>query len=479
MVKGGWGNMVFSSISFLFVFLPIVLLGNFLLKKEYRNIFLIIASLGFYAVSGPKFVFVLIASIAINYLMGLYIYYAKTHFNKLGNRTVLTITILLNLGLLFYFKYMDFFISTTNGILGINMPLRNIALPLGISFFTFQGMSYTLDLYMEKVNVQKNPINFTLYMTLFPKLSQGPIARYKDVCNQIDNRECSVDKFTYGIRRFIIGLAKKVIIADQIGVIVDQIFAKAPNENSIAIAWIGAICYTIQIYFDFSGYSDMAIGLGKMFGFDFLENFNYPYISTSLTEFWRRWHISLSTWFRDYIYIPLGGNRRGNVYLNSLIVFFVTGLWHGAAWNFIIWGLWHGLFLIIEKFLKLKNVRVKLPGFIKWTYAMLIVILGWVLFRAPSLDYALNYIGVMFGLVGTKNVGYTVFWYLSLKISAIMVLAIIASIPLKEKLGKVSQVIDGTYLKVISANIYFIIIFFISIMCVMTSTYNSFIYFKF
>lgn len=471
--------MVFSSIIFLFLFLPLVLLGYFLLKKEYRNVFLIIASIGFYAADKPKFIIVLMASVAINYLMGLYINYAKKHFNKLGNRTVLTITVLLNLGLLFYFKYMNFFISSANGVFGTNISLMNIALPLGISFFTFQGMSYTLDLYMEKVKVQKNPINFTLYMVLFPKLIQGPIARYKDVYEQIENRECSVDKFSYGIRRFVIGLAKKVIIANQLGVIVDQIFAKAPNENSIAIAWIGAICYTIQIYFDFSGYSDMAIGLGKMFGFDFLENFNYPYISTSLTEFWRRWHISLSTWFRDYIYIPLGGNRRGNVYFNSLIVFFVTGMWHGAAWNFIIWGLWHGLFLIIEKFLKRKNIEIKLPIFIKWTYAMLIVILGWVLFRAPSLDYALKYVGVMLGLVGTKNVGFTVFWYLSPKVIIIILLAIVASVPLKIMFSKILKPLDGTYLKIIVKDIYLVIIFLISIMCVMTTTYNSFIYFKF
>jgi alginate O-acetyltransferase complex protein AlgI len=316
-------------------------------------------------------------------------------------------------------------------------------------------------------------------MTFFPKVIQGPIARYKDVYEQIENRECSVEKFSYGIRRFIIGLAKKVIIANQLGIVADQIFAKAPNENSIAIAWIGAICYTIQIYFDFSGYSDMAIGLGKMFGFDFLENFNYPYISTSLTEFWRRWHISLSTWFRDYIYIPLGGNRKGNVYFNSLIVFFVTGMWHGAAWNFIIWGLWHGLFLIIEKFLNRNNINIKLPRVIKWVYAMLIVTLGWVLFRSPDLSYALKYIGVMFGLAGTEDLGLTVFWYLSPKIITVILIALVASVPLKEKFSRVFRAVDGTYLKEISINIYLIIIFLISIMGVMTSTYSAFIYFKF
>lgn len=471
--------MVFSSTLFLFIFLPSVLLGYYLLKEEYRNVFLIIASLGFYSADKPKYIIVLLASIAINYFMGLVIYYTKARLGKLWNRTVLIITVLLNLGLLFYFKYMDFFITSLNQVIGTNIQLMNIVLPLGISFFTFQGMSYTLDLYMEKVEVQKNPINFALYMTLFPKLIQGPITRYKDVYNQIENRECSVDKFSYGIHRFIVGLAKKTIIANQLGVIADQVFAKAPNENSIAIAWVGAICYTIQIYFDFSGYSDMAIGLGKMFGFDFMENFNYPYISTNLTEFWRRWHISLSTWFRDYVYIPLGGNRKGNMYFNLLVVFFVTGMWHGAAWNFILWGIWHGLFLIIEKVLKVKNIEIKLPSFVKWIFTMLIVVLGWILFRAPNLSYALNYIAVMFGLLDTKDVGFTVLWYLSPKIITILILALIASIPLKEVFIKFNELIDGTYLKVICTNIYLIMIFFISIMCTITSTYNSFIYFKF
>lgn len=471
--------MVFSSTIFLFVFLPIVLLGYFLLKKEYRNVFLIIVSLGFYAVDKPKFIIVLMASVAINYFTGLWINYAKAQYSTIGNRIILILTVILNLSLLFYFKYMNFFISTTNGMFGTNIALMNIALPLGISFFTFQGLSYTLDLYMGKVEVQRNPINFTLYMTLFPKLIQGPIARYRDVYKQIEDRECTVEKFSYGVRRFIIGLAKKVIIANQLGIIVDQIFSKAPNENSMAIAWIGSICYTLQIYFDFSGYSDMAIGLGKMFGFDFMENFRYPYISKNLTEFWRRWHISLSTWFRDYIYIPLGGNRKGNVYFNSLVVFFVTGMWHGAAWNFIIWGLWHGLFLIIEKFLKLKNIQIKLPNFIRWIYAMLIVSLGWVLFRAPDINYALTYIGVMFGLVGTHNVGFTALWYLTNKTITIILLAVIASIPLKEKFSKVFNKMDGTYFEVVSTDMYLIILFLISIMYVMTSTYNSFIYFKF
>lgn len=471
--------MIFSSNAFIFIFLPFVLAGYFLIKKEYRNMFLLLTSLMFYATGEPKFVLVMIASIAINYIMGLAIDYSKNNFGNIGNKFILMCNLFLNLGLLFYFKYMDFFISSANSILGTNMALMNIALPIGISFFTFQGMSYTLDLYMGKVSVQKNPINIALYIALFPQLIAGPIVRYKDINDQIDSRVCNIDKFTYGIQRFIIGLAKKVIIANQVGFIADQIFVNAPNENSIATAWVGIICYAMQIYFDFSGYSDMAIGLGKMFGFDFLENFNYPYISTSMTEFWRRWHISLSTWFRDYVYIPLGGNRKGNVYFNLLVVFFVTGLWHGAAWNFIVWGLWHGLFLIIEKVLKQNDIEIKLPKSIRWIFTMLIVIIGWVMFRSPSLTYAIKYIGVMFGLVDTQSIGFTVFWYLSPKIITILVISIIASIPLKEKFKNIHHSLEGTYLKVICTNIYLIGLFFVSIMFVMTSTYNPFIYFRF
>lgn len=471
--------MVFSSTLFIFFFLPIILAGYYLLKVEYRNIYLLVVSLIFYAFAKPKFILVLLSSILINYIMGLLINYAKSNFNVILNRLILAITVILNLGLLFYFKYMNFFISSVNEICKSNIALINVALPLGISFFTFQGMSYIFDLYMGKVQVQKNFINIALYMSFFPKLAQGPITRYRDINGQIDSRECNIDKFYDGVTRFIIGLAKKVIIADQIGYVVDQIFSKSPNENSMAIAWVGAICYTIQIYFDFSGYSDMAIGLGKMFGFEFMENFNYPYISKNLTEFWRRWHISLSTWFRDYVYIPLGGNRTGNMYFNLFVVFLVTGIWHGAAWNFIIWGLWHGLFLIIEKILKVKNIKIKAPVFIKQLYTILIVLLGWVLFRAPNLNYAINYIGVMFGVVAVKNVGFTAFWYLTPKIIALIVISLIASIPLKDLLKNVYKTVEGTYLEFVGKNLYLIFIFVISIMCVMTSTYNSFIYFKF
>lgn len=471
--------MIFSSTIFLFVFLPLVLGGYFLIKTEYRNLFLLLVSLGFYAWGEPKFVLVMILSILINYISGLAIYYGKNHYSKNINRIILFLGVMGNLIPLFYFKYFDFFISSVNSLIGLEIPLRNIVLPIGISFFTFQGMSYILDLYMDKVEVQKKFINLALYVSLFPQLIAGPIIRYKDVNEQINYRNCTLNKFAEGIRRFVIGLSKKTIIANNVGFVADQIFSNVPNENSITIAWIGIICYSLQIYFDFSGYSDMAIGLGKMFGFEFLENFNYPYISKSVTEFWRRWHISLSTWFRDYVYIPLGGNRTGNMYFNLIVVFLVTGLWHGAAWNFILWGLWHGIFLIIEKVLRQKNISFNLPKQIRWALTMLVVVLGWVLFRAPDLKFAIEYIGVMFGIIDSSNVAFTVGWYLKGKVKYILILGILMSFPIKKYIYSLIKYNENLLIQEVIKNITIIVLFLISIMFIMTSTYNPFIYFRF
>ncbi len=471
--------MIFSSSVFLFLFLPMVLLGYFLIRVEYRNIFLLIVSLAFYGWGEPRFIFVMCLSIGINYIAGLIIHYGKMNCGKVCNRIILICAVMVNLIILFYFKYLDFFIESINTVTGSAFPLKNIVLPIGISFFTFQGMSYILDLYMDKVEVQKKLINIALYIALFPQLIAGPIVRYKDINEQINFRECKLDKFVIGIRRFVVGLGKKVVIANNLGLIADQIFANNPLENSMAIAWLGIICYTIQIYFDFSGYSDMAIGLGKMFGFDFLENFNYPYISTSITEFWRRWHISLSSWFRDYVYIPLGGNRRGNMYFNLLVVFLVTGLWHGAAWNFVIWGLWHGMFLIIEKMTKQKNIHFKMPKSIKWLFTMIIVMIGWILFRAPSLKFAVEYVGVMFGALGVKQSIVNLGWYLSPFIIIVLGIALIGAMNFKRIFNGMNEQLEGTYLKEGLINIYIIVLFLICIVCVMTSTYNPFIYFRF
>lgn len=472
--------MVFSSSIFLFFFLPLVLLGYYLLKLEYRNIFLLLASLFFYAWGEPKFVFVIILSILINYVFGLLIHYCNLKFNLIISRSVMIIGVIANCALLFYFKYFDFFLSTLNAVTHLDIALKNIILPIGISFFTFQGLSYVIDVYTKKVPVQKNFIKFALFKSFFPQLIAGPIVRYVDVHEQIDNRVTTVDDFAYGLRRFVIGLGKKIIIANTLGQVADNIFNLPYYENTIATAWVGAICYTLQIYFDFSGYSDMAIGLARMFGFRFLENFNYPYISKSVTEFWRRWHISLSSWFRDYLYIPLGGNRRGNVYFNLLVVFIVTGLWHGAAWNFVIWGLWHGMFLIIERLFKKNGVKFKIPKLIGWAYTILVVIIGWVLFRAPDFNYALNYLKVMFGITKSYDVGFSVWYYLNPMIITMISIAIIASLPITKFIrDNVGTYEEHNGFSLFIQNAYIAILLLICMMFLATSTYNPFIYFRF
>jgi alginate O-acetyltransferase complex protein AlgI len=472
--------MVFSSSVFLFLFLPLVLLGYYLLKIEYRNLFLLCASLFFYAWGEPKFVFVIILSILINFFFGLLINISQHKYSLVVNRVILLTGVAANCGLLFYYKYFDFFLSSINRFTGSDFPLKHIILPIGISFFTFQGLSYVIDLYLKKVPVQKNIIKFALFKAFFPQLIAGPIVRYVDVHQQIDDRVSTVDDFAYGVRRFVMGLGKKLIIANTLGAVADNIFNLPNDQHSMTIAWVGAICYTFQIYFDFSGYSDMAIGLARMFGFKFRENFDYPYISRSLTEFWRRWHISLSSWFRDYLYIPLGGNRRGNVYVNLLIVFIVTGLWHGAAWNFIIWGLWHGLFLIIERIIKQSKLNIKIPSLIFWAYTCLVVVIGWVLFRAPSLGYALDYLKIMFGFEKASHVGFTMWYYLDPMVITMLIIACITSIPIFKYIEKnVGAYENHNTFSLFIQNAYVVILFIISIMFLATTTYNPFIYFRF
>jgi alginate O-acetyltransferase complex protein AlgI len=477
--------MVFSSSIFLFCFLPLVLLVYYLIKPKLRNAFLLCASLFFYAWGGPKYILILIASILINYTFGLLIVKARKKYNLLVTRVVLFIGVAADCGLLFYFKYFDFFITNIDKLPGFNFPLENIVLPIGISFFTFQGLSYIIDVYWEKVEAQKNIIKLALFKSFFPQLIAGPIVRYIDVFHQIDERTCTVDKFAEGIKRFSIGLGKKVIIANSVGSVVDNIFGLPFYQNTAASAWVGIICYTFQIYFDFSGYSDMAIGLAKMFGFDFMENFNYPYISKSISEFWRRWHISLSSWFRDYLYIPIGGSRKGNVYINLLIVFMVTGLWHGAAWNFVFWGLWNGVFIVIERFCR-KHVKIKLPipqfitSSLKWIYCSFVVVIGWVFFRASNLTYALNYIKIMFGLVKPYDVGFSVWHYLTPMVIIVLIVACFACLPASKKLKeKLISLKKAETPVIILQHIYIGILLVVSIMFVATSTYNPFIYFRF
>ncbi|MCI8550470.1 MAG: MBOAT family protein [Lachnospiraceae bacterium] len=348
------------------------------------------------------------------------------------------------------------------------MGFLKVIFPMGISYYSFSAISYLVDIYREDVRYEKSFLKFLLYMLMFPKITAGPIVRYKDISGQLACGNVTLEKSAEGAKRFCIGLAKKVLIADQLGAVADQIFSLSSSEYLVSTAWLGAICYMLQIYHDFSGYSDMAIGIGKICGFDFLENFNYPYISKSMTEFWRRWHISLSSWFRDYLYIPLGGNRRGNQYLNLSIVFLATGLWHGGEWHFVLWGIWNGIFLLFEK-LASKHCRITIPAALRHLYTLFVVMFGWILFRSDSISSGIHYILKLFG-IGPTKAGFTLWWYLSPKLIGIIIVGILCCIPWKKR-----EKLKNTALQYVLC----ICLLIVSIAAVMSSTYNSFIYFKF
>lgn len=472
--------MVFSSITFLFFFLPFVLLVYFIMPNHmWKNVFFTICSFLFYAWDTPAFLLLMCTSIVINYVGGVLLQALR---NKILLRKLwFILIIMINLGLLFYFKYFNFAISTVNSLFSSSFPLQEIILPIGISFFTFQGMSYVIDLYRNEISVQKNPLYVALYISMFPQLIAGPIVRYKDVNFQIENRSVTLDSFAEGMRRFVIGLSKKVIIANDLGQVADSIINGNLFQTSASVAWFGAICYTMQIFFDFSGYSDMAIGLGKMFGFTFMENFNYPYISRSITEFWRRWHISLSSFFKDYLYIPLGGNRKGNVYVNLLVVFICTGLWHGASFNFLFWGLWHGLFILLEKALTRKKKPVKIHFIIKYGYTCLVIIIGWIIFRIEDLSALCQYLKVMFGAYIPNFTRYGLFYYCNVKTLIVLLIAVLISLGLypylKEKLQKKINI--SLLAQTIAKNSGILVLLMISIIWLLNSTYNPFIYFRF
>lgn len=377
--------MIFSSLVFLCIFLPVVFLVSLALPSiRAKNVLLAAASLLFYAYGEPVFVLLMLASTVANWGLGRLVGVLR---KARARKTVLVASVALNLAFLCFFKYSGLLVSTVNGLLGVDIPIPDVALPIGISFYTFQAMSYVIDVYRGEVPSQRSFLKVLLYISFFPQLIAGPIIKYHDIADQLDSRKVTLQGVSEGLRRFCVGLAKKVLIANTMAVTVDSIFGASPNEVNIAVAWIGAFAYVLQIYFDFSGYSDMAIGLAKMFGFTYKENFRYPYISTTVKEFWRRWHISLSTWFKEYLYIPLGGNRKGKLRtsLNKLAVFFFCGLWHGAAWTFVVWGLIHGFFLLLEEYLPIR----KLPKPIGWVYTMLVVTFAFVLFRADSFDQGL------------------------------------------------------------------------------------------
>ena len=422
--------MVFSSVSFLVFFLPCLLVLYFMVPRRYRgarNFILLAFSLAFYACGGPKFLLLMLLSIVINYCCGLL---AGAKHRPAVRKAGVTLAAVLGLGLLGWFKYAGFFGEMLHALMPF-IPVPQVTLPIGISFFTFQGLSYVIDVFRDAAAVQKNPLKLALYISFFPQLVAGPIVRYTTVADEIDERHESVSEFSAGSVRFLFGLAKKMLLANAVAQIADAAFSAV--SPSVALAWLGAVAYTFQIYFDFSAYSDMAIGLGRMFGFHFLENFNYPYVSRSVTEFWRRWHISLSTWFRDYVYIPLGGNRcsRARNILNLFLVWALTGLWHGANWTFIAWGLWFFVLLIGEKFLWGKALS-RLPSLLQHVYAMLLVILSWVLFRADDIGAALCYMAAMFGRAPALCDGRAV--YYALEFWPELLLCCIAALPVKNLL---------------------------------------------
>lgn len=474
--------MLFSSMVFLWVFLPITLIAYKLIDNKYKNIFLLIASLIFYAWGEPRYIFLMGASISINYIYGMLI-----DSNEIAKKRkyLLMQCVFINLGILCYFKYFNFLIFNINSVMNLNITAKNIVLPIGISFYTFQSLSYVVDVYRSKkqngtLKSQKNIFNLALYVSLFPQLIAGPIVKYHDVDNQIENRTTDINSTAYGIKRFIYGLSKKVIISNTMASIADKIFSLQINEIGTSIAWLGIICYTLQIYFDFSGYSDMAIGLGKMFGFTFMENFNYPYISKSIQEFWTRWHISLSTWFKEYLYIPLGGNRCGKLktYRNLAIVFFATGLWHGASWNFIVWGLFNGFFIVAERIYigqKLSNNKYKV---INHLYTILIFMTGWVFFRSENLSYALDYINKMFIYSNTAiNHGLAV--YLDREIIILLISSIALCGPIQTRLPNFkNRLYNETEITKVES-FMLIILLFIVIMYLASGIYNPFIYFRF
>lgn len=469
--------MLFSSLTFIFIYLPIVLILYFFTPRKYKNILLLVVSLLFYSWGEPKYIIIMIFSIVINYIFGIIM--DKNKEKTTNKKIVLIISIIFNIGLLVLFKYANFIIGNINNIFNISIDKLNIIMPIGISFYTFQILSYVVDVYRKKVEVQKNILTLGAYIALFPQLIAGPIVRYETVEKELSERKHTLQNFIDGSKRFIIGIGKKVIIANNVAVIADQILdSSAINSYSSIIVWIGMISYTLQIYYDFSGYSDMAIGLGKIFGFTFLENFNYPYVSKSITDFWRRWHISLSSWFKDYVYIPLGGNRTSKPkrLLNIMIVWLLTGLWHGASWNFVLWGIYYGIILIIEK-LFLKNILEKLPNIIQMIYSFFIIVIGWTIFRIESLDNLLMIIGRMFSFDNSGIIPFIKNNYELLNYVIFIVLGIVGMYPL---IGKTIKNLDEkNKITQLFVNVFLIIVFIISILFLVKSSYNPFIYFRF
>ncbi|RLD60624.1 MAG: MBOAT family protein [Bacteroidetes bacterium] len=479
--------MVFSSLVFLYVFLPVVLIGYYVIPYKFKNLFLSVASFIFFAWGGVSYSLILLFSLILNFFIG-----KGIAFNK-NKKTFLIIGVTVNLIIIGIFKYAGLITETINSLLGIMMvstlKIPKIILPIGISFYTFQAISYLVDIYRGEAEVQKKFTNVVLYISLFPQLIAGPIVRYHDIAIQIKNRVHSFEKFSSGVMRFVLGLGKKVLIANNLAIIADYVFSITPENLTFSPAWIGIIAYTFQIYFDFSGYSDMAIGLGRMFGFNILENFNFPYISKSIREFWRRWHISLSNWFRDYLYISMGGNRinKFRTYFNLFFVFFVTGLWHGASWGFVVWGLIHGALMIFER-LGLDKILKKTPSLFQHTYTFLLAVLAWVLFRADDFSHATKFYHALFNFSDTTLNDVKLIIKLNNETFLVFAIAVLGSFGVFKYINNLfKQIIENCNLSVqlvnyIKLTIQFAFVFIVILLCttyLVNNSYNPFIYFRF
>jgi alginate O-acetyltransferase complex protein AlgI len=485
--------VLFTEPTFLLLFLPVLLALYFATfsrdHARYGNALLLVASVIFYAKGGGSFTWLMLASIAFNYFVAIAV--ARQH-DRAQAKTILSFAVAANLVVLGIFKYANFFGENMNAVLSaagvrpIAMP--HVLLPIGISFFTFHAISYVVDVYRRDATAQKSPVHAALYLLLFPQLIAGPIIRYRDIADQLARRTVRLEDFAYGVRRFVIGLAKKVLIANVVAGPADRIFGMPLPQLSAAHAWLGIVCYTLQIYFDFSGYSDMAIGLGRMFGFRFPENFRWPYIAATVQEFWRRWHISLSTWFRDYLYVPLGGNRStpSRMYRNLVVVFFLCGLWHGASWNFVVWGLFHGTFLVVER-VGLADAVKRRWAPLRHAYLLLVVMIGWVFFRAETLTSAMTFLGAMAGLSPALPTPYTVAWYLTPELWAALVAGAIGSMPVIPALAQrleharvaASRPRFAFGLADAASSAAIAALLVASVMQMAARTYNPFIYFRF
>ncbi len=457
--------MLFSSIPFLFYFLPCVLLLYFVTPKKLKNLTLLISSLVFYAWGEPRLVLLMLITVSVGYVFGI-----LTELVPKVKKLWLILAVCIELGFLVYFKYVDFFIYNFNAVTGLSIPLLQVALPIGISFYTFQILSYNVDVYRGEVPAQRNPINLAAYIALFPQLIAGPIVRYSHIEKELQNRTHSFEKVALGVRRFVLGLSKKILIANVLGELCDTF--KASDDKSVAFYWLYAIAFSLHVYFDFSGYSDMAIGLGKIFGFTFMENFNYPFISKSATEFWRRWHISLGSWFRDYVYIPMGGSRVGKfrMFFNIFVVWMLTGFWHGAAWNFIIWGLYFAVLLIIEKVFILKYLNKS--KVLSHIYLLFFVLISFVIFNAASMNEAFSYIGSMFGAGEVPLFSIETMYYLR-SYMVVLAVAVIGATPLPKMLAnklKFTKVIEPVVLVILLA---------VCTAYLVDGSFNPFLYFRF